>query len=201
MLTIRQAEKNIYKVAKQATPSNWNAGLTWYALAHSFCQEQADFFATPLDKVVGVLALLSPNCSWEINKLATVDILNNRKTSRNVYPLNVTKAIKLLDGETFKQITTHKRYGHKVRSFYDNILHLDHSNSVTVDTHAIKAAFDLTTLTQKQVRWVFEGGGNKVLVEAYRYVAKHYNIIPHKLQATVWLVVKDSLERNTNGYF
>jgi len=198
MLTIPQAVRNIAKIAKRSTPNNWATGVTWYSIAHTFCVTASEAYAIPLDKVVGVLALLSPQCAWETNKLATLDMLERRDTTRQVYPDNITKALRLLNGETFEQITNHRRYGHKVRAFYDNILLLDKSEAVTVDTHATRAAFNLVDLSTRHVRWVFECGGNKVIAEAYKQVARHYKIAPHKLQATVWLHVKDSLERNTS---
>lgn len=194
MLTIKQAARNIHKVAKEATTSNWELGNSWYSIAHEFCVAQAKAYNVPLPQVVGVLAVLSPQCAWETNKLATSDMLATGTTSRQCYPKNITKAQRILAGETFEAVTYHRRYGHKVRAFYANILEPETSQVVTVDTHAIRAAFDRADLTTRHIEWVFACGGNRVLQEAYKLVASTYAITPNKLQATVWLRVKDSLE-------
>jgi len=196
MITLAKATKNIHNIAKQATPSNWKQGKQWYVQANQFCHTQASLFYVPLDKVVGVLAVLSPNCAWETNKLATIDLLENRQTHRQVYPANIAKALRILDGESFETVTSHKRYGRKVRAFYDNILNTDKSESITVDTHAIRAAFNLADLTSKHLCWVFASKiGNSTISKAYIAVAQHYKLSPNQLQAVVWLATKDSLKR------
>ena len=194
MITVQQATKNIYNIAKEASPEVCAQGKQWYSEAHSFCLALAHEFNTPLEVVVGVLAVLSPQCAWETNKLATRDMLETKHTTRQVYPFNVNKARRILDGETFEQVTASRRYGKKVKAFYDNILFPETSIAVTVDTHAIRAAFDATDLTARHIRWVFECGGNKILQLAYQKAATKFKLQPLKLQAIVWLQVKQSLE-------
>lgn len=194
MISVLKATKNIAKVTEIASDKNWGDGCTWYTEAYRYCASLAIEHHVAIETVVGVLAVLSPQCAWETNKLATHDMLLHGTTSRQCYPDNIRKAERVLNGETFEQVTGHKRYGRKVRAFYDNILHCETSKAVTVDTHAIRAAFDCFDLTTRQIRWVFECGGNKVLQEAYRNVAKSKGIAPLKLQAVVWLAVKDKLE-------
>lgn len=194
MISVSKATKNITKVAEIASKQNWIDGCTWYTEANRYCVNLAFEYHATIETVIGVLAVLSPQCAWETNKLATHDMLTLGETSRQCYPDNIRKAKRILLGETFEQVTGHKRYGRKVRAFYDNILHCETSQAVTVDTHAIRAAFDCFDLTTRQIRWVFECGGNKILQEAYRNVANSKGIAPLKLQAVVWLAVRDQLE-------
>lgn len=196
MLTVQQATKNLYMIAQQATKQNWDDGKQWYVIAHTFCEVQAKKYNSTLPQVVGILAVLSPQCAWETNQLATIDILERQETSRQVFPSNVSKALQIFHGIPFETVMNHSRYGRKVRAFYDNILHLDKSELVTIDTHATRAAFNLADITTAQIRWVFESKqGNQTLSEAYKQVARHYHLTPNKIQAVIWLAVKDSLER------
>jgi hypothetical protein len=197
MLTIEQAKINLQTLAQGITPQNWHAGKTWYTQAHTFCVLQSEIYHVPVKTVISILAVLSPQSQWPTNKRATVDILKYQKTIKHVYPENVKKALRCLNGELFEVVTSHNRYGNKVRAFYDNILHLDNSQLVTVDTHIIKAAFNSQSLNERQVRWVFESQiGYNTISEACKRVAKHYNMPPNQFQAALWLTVKASLKRS-----
>lgn len=194
MISIAKATKNITIALALASEKNWDDGCKWYTEARQFCKELSVRYDYDILTVVGILAVLSPQCAWETNKAATEDMLEHGYTERQCYPDNIRKAERILEGETFEQVTNHKRYGRKVRAFYDNILNPETSELVTVDTHAIRAAFDTFDLTTRQIRWVFECGGNKILQQAYINVATSQKYAPLKIQAVVWLAVKDKLE-------
>lgn len=71
-----QYTKNILKVFNQATQSEIDHGLTWYADAKSKAQEMADYLELPLHVVVGVIAALSPTNKWERNLKDAYDMLH-----------------------------------------------------------------------------------------------------------------------------
>ena len=60
-----QYTRNILKVYNQATQSEIDHGMTWYADAKSDAQSMADKYELPLHIVVGVIAALSPTNRWE----------------------------------------------------------------------------------------------------------------------------------------
>ncbi len=158
MITQQQAYRNIREIYKQSTAQNVKHGKTWYQQAHVFCQGLAIKHDYPVHDIVAALAVLSPNCSWETNKKCLEVMLETGKTFGNVYPDNVKKAKAILAKElTIEAVLfSKKRYGNKARAFFDNINAPDTSDKVTVDTHAIRGAFNTTSVTEKQLRWVFE---------------------------------------------
>ena len=88
-----------------------------------------------------------------------------------------------------------KRYGNKVRAFYDNILSPKFSERVTVDTHATRAAFDNLDLTIKHITWIFGSAkGYNTVASAYQSLAKELNLRPCEVQAAIWLTVKDKMD-------
>ena len=86
--------------------------------------------------------------------------------------------------------------GHKVRSFYNNIL-LGSTGDVTIDTHAISAAVGEKVYGQDPRTGAIMGGprlteyGTKgaypVLADAYRTVAAEFGLPPEQAQAIIWL--------------
>lgn len=198
MITQKQAYKNIKAIFLGASDTATIGGNAWYRDAHEFCVTLAAEYDLELSVTVAALAVLSPNCSWAVNKACLESLLKTGNPTGNVYPDNVKKAEALLSGALSVQqaLFFRKQYGNKVRSFYDNILNPEHSNNVTVDTHAIRGAFDSTAVTRKQLRWVFETiTGYNTLVTAYQQVAEEVGLVPNQVQATVWLAVKEELAK------
>jgi hypothetical protein len=87
--------------------------------------------------------------------------------------------------------------GHKVRSFYNNILAQSHSGgSVTIDVHAVSAAVGQAISSQDKRMVVMQSpkttaysakGVYSLFADAYRKVAKDHNLSPEQVQAIVWL--------------
>ncbi len=71
--------------------------------------------------------------------------------------------------------------------------HYPHRLQVTVDTHAIRAAYNIVDVPKDIIRMVFETKVNFDVQKAYCTVAREQTIRPCQLQAVVWLTVKDSL--------
>lgn len=198
MITQKQAYKNIKAIYDEASQSAIELGETWYQQAHDFCVKLGVKYDLETEVVTAALAVLSPNCPWPVNKACLESMLKTGEPYGNVYPANVRKAEALLSGalSVEQALFFRKRYGNKVRAFYDNILNPTHSDKVTVDTHAIRGAFDSTAVTKQQLRWVFETvSGYKILTQAYQQVAHEVDRIPHQVQAVVWLAVKEALAK------
>lgn len=198
MITQKQAYENIKAIYDEASMPALAHGTVWYQDAHNFCVDLAYKYDLELKVVVAALAALSPNVSWETNKRCLDSLLRTGEPYGNVYPDNVKKAEALLSGalSVEQALFFRKRYGNKVRSFYDNIVNPTHSDKVTVDTHAIRGAFDSTSVTKKQLRWVFGTvTGYTILTKAYQQVAQEVGRMPNQVQATVWLTVKEALAK------
>lgn len=198
MITQQQAYENIKAIYEEASKPAIAQGEVWYLDAHAFCERLANEYDLELPIVVAALAVLSPNCSWPINKACLESLLKTGEPFGNVYPANVQKAEYLLSGSLSVEqaLFFRKRYGNKVRAFYDNILNPHTSDKVTVDTHAIRGAFDSASVTEKQLRWVFETvTGYQILTKAYQQLAQELKQVPNQVQATVWLAVKESLAK------
>ena|ERR1700675_2014060 len=103
---------------------HWLQGKQWYHEAHDFCLNLARDYNLPLDRVVGCLAALSPQCSWAVNKRATENLIVGRELGYSGYKTNVATARAILwGGENVVDIlNVNKRYGNKVRAFYYNVL-------------------------------------------------------------------------------
>jgi len=67
---------NIRAIYQSASPEEIKAGRAWYQDAHDYAAAIAHDFNLPLSTVTAVIAAISPNCSWEINKRVRVTIDN-----------------------------------------------------------------------------------------------------------------------------
>jgi hypothetical protein len=179
-------EQRIHAITEQTSDEVWEQGLQWYDTAHRYCQALAKRYHTPVDSVVGIVAALSPQTRWSINKEAAKTLLAYGNTPGYTgYSTNVRKAERILAGEAPGVVLG----GYKVRAFYSNILSPGDSEDVTVDRHIVRIVFDVKTLTRKQLDWAMHRDcrGNTIIQNAYRNASKTYNIRPCELQAVTWL--------------
>jgi hypothetical protein len=107
----------------------------------------------------------------------------------------ISKAVRIYRGESADVVLN----GHKVRSFHNNMLsgRANPSADVTIDTHAVSAALGKRyAATSPQIKTFTSGTslashGSKGLypqfADAYRRVAKKYNMPVHEAQAIIWL--------------
>lgn len=173
----------------------WQNGLSWYARAHAQCVELAAEFNLPLNLVIGIVAVLSPQTKWTENiryarnsLLVFTGQVAREDITIGVFPDNLAKAQAMfLTGEVFPHLS-----GDKVVSFYHNMLDPYGRKYVTIDRHAIQA-------------WQgrYDGGGSsattpgyELISECYRKVAAEFNIAPCQAQAIAW--VQWRFENNIN---
>lgn len=183
--SIEQMAANIIDIYHRATPAQIHAGEQWYAEARDFADALAARSIFNRQETAGVIAALSPQQAWSINK-------NNATRAIDTYPdvpsmhtgTQMGKVMAILSGvpplEALK--------GPKERAFYLNIIgDFDH---VTVDRWAyFGATGELVVGTGGIGRRVY------VLVEqAYRLAAFLLGIPVAILQAVVWVVVRGGAE-------
>ena len=190
---MRTLDKNLADWYHKANPKQRKDGHTWYQDAHRFARGLSRITGLEFPRVVGVIAALSPRCAWSENVHAALTLVRTGKLPKGtpVLPLNVIKAREIMAGKPPLSVLK----GSKVLAFYDNILSPKTSQRVTVDVHAARAAYNKATLTKSEESRVFRVQGNIELQQAYKRTAKRLNLRPHKLQAIIWLAVRDSLRK------
>lgn len=107
--------------------------------------------------------------------------------------INISKAVQISRGANPADILN----GHKVRSFYNNILDPGQADSVTIDTHALGAAVGRTLKAgDREIKLGFNApkmiqhslvGTYPLVADAYRQAAEIVGLKPHQFQAIVWL--------------
>ncbi len=190
---MRTIDRNLAAWYHKANPKQRKDGRTWYQDAHRFARGLSRITGLEFPRVVGVIAALSPRCTWSENVSAALTLVRTGRLPKGtpVLPLNVIKAREIIAGKPPLEVLR----GSKVLAFYDNILSPKTSQHVTIDIHAARAAFNKTTLTKAEESRVFRVQGNIELQQAYKRTAKRLNLRPHKLQAIIWLAVRDSLRK------
>ena len=191
--------KQITKLFEYATGPEITEGEAWYNQAHEIAKLLAAKFYTPLPKVVGILAALSPATNWQQNVADTHNLLlaysrgiNPNEVVVTTYGGNKQKAIRILRMESSDQadvetLLLHKSRINKTTCFFRNILHPDRDDVVTIDRHAIRIALgngpevDSICMTEKRYR---------TISEAYRIAAGDLEVNAVALQAVVWCVFR-----------
>jgi len=178
------------------TADHWTRGRLWYASAHAFAEELSSRYSILLDRVIGVLAVLSVQNRWDRNKRdceaickAQYEGLDLDDVGTTSYELQRQKAISILRGIGPVEDLIGTQYAPKTRSFYDNILCPDTSYRVTIDRWIFRG-LDLERFTK--------GGGNRYvalyrhLEELFRQAALRANVRPCQLQAAVWCCIQET---------
>lgn len=174
-----------------AAPSDlYTAGASWYQDAHDFAVCIAERYGYSIEQASGVIAALSPQQSWDFNKRAAEASLKAHAAGEVVTQAitgqtqaNISKALRIMDGQAPEVVLTGNmpKSGHKVWSFYNNILNPASSQHVTVDRHAIKIwATEADT-------WTFITPNRYAAIERdYQAVALALGILPMQAQAIAW---------------
>lgn len=174
----------IIKHFESSSHHNLNEGLTWYARAFNECLLLSQVFEIPIGKVVGVLASLSPNNKWQRNIHDTWKFLEKPHLNTKVctFKGQRRKALNILScigtDESIKEILK----GPKTCNFFENILHYNTSQLVTVDMWAYRSVNLEPTVKN------FE-----LTVNAYKEAATQLKLQPHQVQAVVWGVVRGKI--------
>lgn len=181
-----------------ATDEELEAGRGWYVGAHVEALSLAATYEIPLKKACGVLAVLSPSQSWNINVVAAHKcLLAWQKGDENpphgpYYPNNGRKAFSLLS-QAVKPPFEGILHGPKVEAFYECIFNPLTTERVCVDGHAICAYLG----ERKPIHSHFGGEHGAIqrsrsrmaeVEGVYRDCALSLGLRPCQFQAVVWLV-------------
>ncbi len=175
---------HIRSVVNRATADDWANGTDWYRTANATAERLASEYHVTHETAARVIAVLSPRKRWGDNIRAAERVIRHY-SERHVFApyiegcfsANVAKAWHILSGRA------DALSGPKVTRFYANIMGDD--SEVTVDVWAARAASDgvieAPTTTQYHE-----------IADAYRAVAREFNVSASALQAVAWIVVRGS---------
>ena len=191
-LTIRQQCNRIAKWHGMASTAQTIAGMQWYNAAHSLAVALATEHGVAVHQAAQIIAVLSPQKTWETNKREAVAMFNDH--FNDIAPsfkyfatmATVCECHHIMAGEFVIPRARIKTY-----SFADNIAYPSTSNEVTIDRHALRVAYDDTTARiGKVTRLQYNDAAT-----AYRRVAASLGIQAYQLQAIVWVTYKDEVNR------
>lgn len=167
-----------------ARRSEWDElnGSLWYESAQCFATSLARETDTPLGVVAAVIAALSPQCDWYRNQLAASNVLRREPVAWGPLPASVRKAQQLRDAQSSDTRTVFKS-GPKVHAFSRNIAGDLHP--VTVDTHALQAAYDDVTVNVTLNARTYD-----IFARTYQQAATRARLEPAVFQAIVWHIWK-----------
>jgi hypothetical protein len=183
MLSLYEMERQILGYYNLATKTERVAGITWYADALTECEMLASLYFLPVKTVVGMVAALSPRNRWSFNVTdAEQVIVNGENATVHTFPANLTKAVRILNGEQPTDVLR----GNKVCSFYHCILDAE-TYEVCVDGHAYGVACGFGE--RIQVKTISDTAYERIST-AYANTAHHLGLEPRQLQATTWLTYR-----------
>lgn len=167
-----------------AKPEQYKNGILWYATAHKFVFDLSVAYGKSLQHMAGIVAALSPQLSWERNKICAVKFCAGMANSTNVMAIgatgpNIRKAIRIWNGENALDVLG----GMKVISFYHNLLLID--THVTVDRHAASIAM-FGDNGEKSGSIALSDKLYVIIADAYRKAAAILGYDAYILQAIVW---------------
>lgn len=167
-------------------------GEAWYPRARAIVNEWSSYYQMPVSQVACIIAAISPQCDWERNLIIADDVLAGNVASIGGAILsNVSKARIIRNTEDMGAQTDYHALmlrlfpgGPKVNSFAYNLA--GNNRMVTVDTHAVQAAFGSVT-----ANWSSKWTPYRIIAECYAQVADFYGIAPSTFQAIIWCAWKE----------
>lgn len=208
------------EIRRTAAKADMEKAKNWYPEAHAWCQDMSKKYNLPLDRVIGVVAAVSPRVRWEKNMVDAemiLDAVTNDEYFRDAEPdeiamdlgctaLNkfVAEAVRIARGD----MKIEDMGGAKRRSFFNNITAPGQTSDVTIDgwmQHALvrvdgsKFVLDDTSKLMKRGTNVREDGTSVVpcgsayaaLATAVRQVAEELGVSPDAVQSAYWIIVRE----------
>jgi hypothetical protein len=191
--------RNLLSIYKKSTFCALQNGVKWYEQANNYACELANKYGLPVEKSAGIISALSPMITWEQNKRDAevliqgltlgIDTSEQYKVHRfSTYSKNVIKGEQIFYSDQPVVNFFSDKTGPKTLSFFLNILRPTEQTRVTIDRHAIAAWQGVKDGT---------GGSRRVTTAQYKKIESDYvsvankvNLLPHQLQAIIWVTYK-----------
>jgi len=171
----------IRAVYAQATELEHHDGARWYPTAGRIALQVADAAGHRgnLRLGAGIIAALSPQCSWDVNITRAFSAAEDGADGPWTED-GARKVALILAGADPADVLG----GRKVRSFFANII--GQTAPVTIDRHAVAIVYG-RALSDREIKVLERTGAYLYLAGLYRSVARELDIEPSTLQAVTWL--------------
>ncbi len=186
--------KNIEQYLLLATEAEQINGKQWYTEAYNFCKDTSIKTGIEIEKIAGIVSALSPQTSWELNKKYTHLFISNKYVAKPANAKDKAGKIKS-DLKSIIDILTILN-GRKTQAFFINIIKpTENTGYVTIDRHAVaiciqKPAKVSPLADTEYTKHVSTEQKYNCIAEAYKKIAKKYNLLPQDLQAITWLTYR-----------
>lgn len=175
----KQNVRRLVSLFETASVRNTRDGAAWYREERNRLERLADRSDVEAVRVIAAFAALSPRLGIAQNRDAVEAAVFGYDKPPGVLSRSWKAARAILKGAP---LAAHLR-GPKVRAFFANLYAPEASLDVTVDTHATAAwAGSADAVPDLRAPGVYEK-----VAEDYRAAAAAVGVLPHVLQATVWL--------------
>lgn len=177
-----------------ATNTEVNEGFKWYADAQQFARELSEKYNTPFIQVCGIIAALSPQITWEQNKVLAVTFLrtNNVKNTAKVRVYKCRAIKETINESDILEILSPNGNFLKTRKFFINIYDFNRVEAVTIDRHAIGVATQAHNKTDS-----IQENDRRMTVKQYQFFETAYiraaqilGLTPNQLQAVTWVTYR-----------
>lgn len=189
---------------RTATDADMAAGLGWYAQARKVSADIARAHGVSLACAVGTVAAKSPQCRWDTNvvfaeRIVAAAVRGDTECPRSGLTATSATAWRIANGEAplsaLGTVSPTGRVisGHKVRSFFLNIM--GDTNAVTVDMWAYAVATG-EWATHPQTGQRIPGEATMTakdyerIAAAYRRAARILGVTPRECQAACWVAAR-----------
>jgi len=202
--------RRLYRWYETAAPDELYAGRTWYPDARQEVCRIVDKYRwiagyISHETVAGVIAVLSPNCTWETNLHDAENVIASypMPVTVSTYNNNREKAYAILSGADTNDSSGRGRVpsgivrGPKVTAFYENLRGDD--SALTLDSHAFNAWKGYRATGSKLPN--IPAAERRQAVADYIQAAKRKGETNAAFQAVIWLVWKRRVDSGmVSGY-
>lgn len=190
MINVDIATETILEWYALASPDEIIRGSSWYDHAHQYALALAEKHDTNLAIAAGVISALSPGTTWERNLLdASAVFTMGDDATVSSYGRNKRKALALINGDLAPD-NAFSTAGYKTLQFWRNICAPDVAGPVTIDRHCTRAALGSDLHPSEAIKWSKHPRKYERIQLAYQLASDDIGLLPHQLQAIVWLVFR-----------
>lgn len=181
---------NLLSLYNTAGPTIREEGMRWYEDANKISLSLTDrFLLASCSHAAGVIAVLSPSVSWEVNCRDAESVCAARKgqdVTVSTYGQFKEKAFAIRDGDDpIKWINP--RTAPKTYAFWKCIKDPDNAAHVTIDRHALAACFGRPLTDRERSNALKRVGMYNHYSQIYKDAASVVGILPSQMQAICWL--------------
>lgn len=160
----------ITNILALSTPQEIEEGMGWYRNTSKWVSS----LRSPVGRLqtIAALSALSPRNKWERNRADLISLIRDPSSRVGTFGPNKAKALLLLSGAIESEYIEMVLNGRKTRAFYKNIAFPTTEGPVAVDVWMLR---------------LFNTKSYDLVEEAIQKRSKTIGILPHQLQAILWV--------------